>query len=605
MTWKKKALIVLTLALLAATLSGWMGTPALGQQPERVRVLIAFNHLPGPAEQALVHRAGGTVRHAYHLVPAIAATLPETAIARLQANPNVLRVEPDLVGRAVDTELDNAWGVTRIGAGAVHSGGNAAVGVKIAIIDSGVNYDHPDLNASYAGGYDFTQGDDDPMDVYGHGTHVAGTACAEDNDNGISEPGLGVVGVAPGCALYSLRVLDDDGSGYASETIAAMQWAVDNDIQVANLSLGWDRDPGTIFKAAFDNAWTAGLVTVAAAGNSGNPPGRGNSVIYPAKYDSVIAVAATDSSDSRASFSSTGDEVELAAPGVSVFSTWNDDTGYYDPQPVCGTDANGEYGCYKYGSGTSMASPHVAGTAALILAANPGWTNDQVRAQLQSTADDLGDAGRDAQYGYGLVDADEAASAVGGLPTASFTYSCTDRACDFDASASYDPDGSIVSYAWDFGDGATSTGQNPSHTYAADGTYTVSLTVTDDSAATDTASQDVTVTSGGSGSATLYVFDIAMSSKTAGPNRSGIAVVTIKDTDGNLVDGATVYGMWSGAYSGSTSGTTGTDGTVRFESGKVRQSNVTFIFAVDNVEKSDYIYDSTRNVETSDSITVQ
>jgi subtilisin len=385
------------------------------------RVLISFRTLPGPAEEALVRNVGGTVRYTYHLVPAIAAAVPGAAVAELQANPNVIRVEPDIRAHAVDTELDNSWGVTRIGSGVVHGSGTTGFDVSVAVIDSGVDYTHPDLDGNYAGGYDFVENDAEPLDVYGHGTHVAGTACAEDNGNGVvdskGDPLYGVVGVAPGCALYSLRVLDDNGYGYSSDIIAAMQWAVDNNLQVANLSLGWDRDPGSTVKAAFDNAWNAGVVVVAAAGNSGNPPGKGNSTIYPAKYESVIAVAATDSGDNRASFSSTGDEVELAAPGVSVYSTWNDDTSHYDPQPVCGTDANGEYGCYKYGSGTSMASPHVAGTAALVIASgvvadtnSNGRVNDEVRARMNETADDLGDPGRDPQFGYGLVDADEAAA---------------------------------------------------------------------------------------------------------------------------------------------------------------------------------------------------
>ena len=319
--------------LLVAILSGLLASPAWGQQPERVKVLIAFGRQPGPAEQALVRGMGGSVKYTYHLVPAIAATLPEPAISALVANPHVTRVEPDRQMRALDIELDNAWGVTRIGAGTVHDGGNRGDGVKLAIIDSGINYNHPDLNDNYAGGYDFVQGDGDPMDVYGHGTHVAGTACAEDNDNGDPDGPYGVVGVAPACALYALRVLDDAGFGDASDLIAAMEWAVDNGIQVANLSLGWDLNPGDTVKAAFDNAEAAGLVIVAAACNNGNRPGKGDNVCYPALYDSVIAVAATDASDQRASFSSTGDQVELAAPGVSVFSTWNDDTGYYDPQP--------------------------------------------------------------------------------------------------------------------------------------------------------------------------------------------------------------------------------------------------------------------------------
>ncbi|MGD9315275.1 MAG: S8 family peptidase, partial [Anaerolineae bacterium] len=381
---KERISAIASCILLVAILSGLLASPAWGQQPERVKVLIAFGRQPGPAEQALVRGMGGSVKYSYHLVPAIAATLPEPAISALEANPHVTRVELDAQMRALDTELDNAWGVTRIGAGAVHNGGNKGAGVKLAIIDSGINYNHPDLDGNYQGGWDFVgDGDPDPMDVYGHGTHVAGTACAEDNDNGDPNGPYGVVGVAPACALYGLRVLDDAGYGDASDLIAAMEWAVDNGIQVANLSLGWDLNPGDTVKAALDNAKDLGLVIVAAACNNGNRPGKGDNVCYPALYDSVIAVAATDASDRRASFSSTGDQVELAAPGVSVFSTWNDDTGYRDPQPVCRLE-EGLQTCYKYGSGTSMASPHVAGTAALILATNPDWTNDQVRAQLRA-----------------------------------------------------------------------------------------------------------------------------------------------------------------------------------------------------------------------------
>lgn len=408
--------ILTVVLLLAGIVVG--GVQARDSEPP-ARVLISFRTLPGPAERALVEHVGGSVRYTYHLVPAIAATVPGAAIAGLQANPNVMRVEPVTRARAVDTELDNSWGVKRIGSGAVHTDGNKGTDMSIAIIDSGVDYTHPDLDNNYVAGYDFVENDGDPMDVYGHGTHVAGTACAEDNDNGTTDPTLGVVGVAPACALYSLRVLDDDGYGYSDDIIAAMEWAVENEIQVTNLSLGWDRDPGAAVKDAFDNAWAAGLVTVAAAGNSGNPAGRGNSVIYPAKYDSVIAVAATDSNDNRASFSSTGEEVELAAPGVSVYSTWNDGDSPHDPQPVCGTDANNEQGCYKYGSGTSMASPHVAGVAALVIASGvvtdvdgDGHVNDEVRARMNETAEDLGAAGRDVQFGYGLVDADGASSSA-------------------------------------------------------------------------------------------------------------------------------------------------------------------------------------------------
>ena len=236
------------------------------------------------------------------------------------------------------------------------------------------------------------------MDDNGHGTHVAGIVAAEDD-------GSGVVGVAPEVALYALKVLGADCSGFYSDVIAALQWAVDNKIQVTNNSYGSSDDPGVTVKAAFDNAYAAGVLHVAAAGNSGTAAGTEDNVIYPARWASVIAVAATDnkSDNNRATWSSTGPAVELAAPGVDVYSTyyWNDN--------------------YVTMSGTSMASPHVAGTAALVMVAYPGWTNVQVRSQLQRTADDLGVAGKDNLYGYGLVDADEAAPRTNTPPSVAIT----------------------------------------------------------------------------------------------------------------------------------------------------------------------------------------
>ena len=378
----------------------------------KVDVFVSFDKTPGVAERAIVERAGGKVRFSYTIVPAVAASVPEAAIKGLLNNPNVTAVELDGLVYAVDAELENAWGVKRISSGTVHDGGNEGTGVKIGIIDSGVDRGHQDLNDVYAGGYDFVQDDADPDDVYGHGTHVAGTACAEDND-------LGVVGVAPGCALYSLRVLNDSGSGSWSATIAAMDWAVLNRLQVVNLSLGSSQDPGSTVKAAFDNAEADGLVIVAAGGNSGTPSGKGNNVIYPAKYVSVIAVAATDKNDTRPSWSSTGEEIELAAPGVSVLSSWNDGNSPHNPQPFI---LDGDW--YKESSGTSMASPHVAGAAALVIAAGVsdnngnGRINDEVRAIFNSTADDIGAVGKDTHYGYGLVNVAAAiASLVPPSPT--------------------------------------------------------------------------------------------------------------------------------------------------------------------------------------------
>ncbi len=238
-----------------------------------------------------------------------------------------------------------------------------------------------------------------------------------DNDNGLEDGPFGVVGVAPACSLYALKVLDDAGWGVSSNLIGALEWAVEHGIQVANLSLGWDQNPGSIVEEAFNKAYDAGIVIVAAACNNGNRAGKGETVCWPGKFGSVIAVAATDGDDRRATFSSTGVEVELAAPGVSVFSTWNDSTGYYAPDPVCHLE-NGVEACYKEGSGTSMASPHVAGVAALIIKAGiedtngDGRVNDEVRSVLIATAHDLGASGWDPLYGYGLVNAVAAVAAV-------------------------------------------------------------------------------------------------------------------------------------------------------------------------------------------------
>jgi PKD repeat protein len=165
-------------------------------------------------------------------------------------------------------------------------------------------------------------------------------------------------------------------------------------------------------------------------------------------------------------------------------------------------------GNYAFFDGTSMATPHVSGVAALVWSYNTSWSNDQIRTALQATTEDLGAAGRDNAYGYGLVRAkaavchlDPGLAFCGGgggdnvAPTASFTFACTDLACSFDGSGSTDSDGTIAIYAWNFGDGTTGSGATVSHTYAAAGTYTVTLTVTDDDGATDGEAQSVTVTS--------------------------------------------------------------------------------------------------------------
>jgi subtilisin len=206
-----------------------------------------------------------------------------------------------------------------------------------------------------------------------HGTHVAGTVAALNNTTG-------VLGVAYSADLYAVKVLDSSGSGTYSGIIQGIEWAVSNNMDVINMSLGGSSG-STALQQACDNAYNSGVLVVAAAGNSGSK-GKRNTIGYPAKYASVMAVGAVDSSNNRASFSSVGSELEVMAPGVNILSS---------------VPGNG----YDSYNGTSMASPHVAGAAALIMAGNPGLSNAQVRQKLVDTAKPLGDA---FYYGNGVID---------------------------------------------------------------------------------------------------------------------------------------------------------------------------------------------------------
>jgi len=543
----KISMTILVSVLVIAFVSAVLAIPANDNAggPQRVPVLIGFRQVPGPSEQALVRGHGAVIKYSYHLVPAIAASIPEPAIEALVANPNVTCVELDGTVWAVDAELDDSWGVKRIGAGIVHDAVNKGAGVKVAIIDSGIDYTHPDLDGNYVSGYDFVNSDTDPMDDNGHGTHVAGTVAAEDN-------GTGVVGVAPEAELYALKVLGPGGSGLYSGVIAALQWAVDNGIQVTNNSYGSPGDPGTIVKAAFDNAYAAaGIIHVCAAGNSGNRRGTGDNVIYPARYESCIAVAATDSSDKRASFSSTGPAVELSAPGVSINSTL----------------LGGGYGTK---SGTSMACPHVAGTVALMITGG-GYSRDILR----STADDLGTAEWDTQYGYGLVDADEAVGVPpppeNEPPTVSITSppdgSTFDSGAtiDFAGTASDTEDGDLTaSIVWRSNiDGDIGTGGSFFRTLS-DGTHTVTASVTDSGG--KTGSESITITVGAPPAVPALMVTVITDKPTYTLGETAYITVTVTENGATPVQGAAVHAEITTASGRkyASDGTTGSDGKVTF-----------------------------------------
>jgi subtilisin family serine protease len=569
-------------------------SPEKGGPPDGlVKVLIGFKEKPGAAQQAMVRGVGGKIKYTYNIVDAIAASIPEKAIEALRKNPNVRYVELDGIVYALDEELDNSWGVKHIGAGVVHDSGNKGVGVKIAIIDTGIDYTHSDLELNYKGGFDFVNSvdanedgdyddpgdtkDEDPMDDNGHGTHVAGIVAALDDN-------IGVVGVAPEADLYALKVLDETGSGWMSDVVAAIDWATLNGMQVINMSLGGG-ELNTLEEACLA-AEGEGLLLIASAGNNGNPPGRGDNVGYPAAYSSVIAVAATDQNDKRARWSSTGPAVELAAPGVGIYSTY--------------------IGGYATYSGTSMAAPHVAGVAALIIASGTTVASD-VRGKLTGTADDLGEAGWDSKYGHGLVDAAEAVGVLNDLPIVSITSPTDGSTFEsgvtiyFSGTASDTEDGDLTGdLVWTSDiDGSMDTGGSFSMIMN-DGDHTITTNVTDSGGATGSASIGITV--GTPSTNIMHVSDIYMSLKIAGINVNAIATVTIVDADGNL-EGATVFGQWSGATNDTDSGVTDASGQVSLVSDKVKNlKSGTFTFTVDDVTKYGWTYDTPANVETSDSV---
>ena len=244
------------------------------------------------------------------------------------------------------------WGVERVKAPAAWAKTRGA-GVKVVVIDTGLDKTHPDLAGNIKGGWNAITKTDDFNDDHGHGTHCGGNIAALDNE-------VGIVGVAPKAELYGVKVLDANGSGTFDDVIAGMQWAVDNHMAVASMSLGADQGNQALadMTAAMKKA---GVTLIAAAGNSGGAVG------FPGGYPEAIAVAAGDNNDQLADFSSRGPEVAVIAPGVDIYSL-------------------SKNGGYETMSGTSMATPHVAGLAVLYVSRHKGATPDQVRAALAAAS---------------------------------------------------------------------------------------------------------------------------------------------------------------------------------------------------------------------------
>ncbi|WP_199614113.1 S8 family serine peptidase [Paenibacillus alkalitolerans] len=514
--------VLLILLLFAANAAA-----AAPEQAERHSYLVGMQ--PDVPPKALEAKGIQFVSH-WDDLDAVHIIATAAAIKGLERNPNVTYIEED---RPVFASSDGApysdgtltWGLQAIHAETAWNQNAAGNNIKVCVLDSGIDYNHPEFNRDGAsiikGSKNFVNdGHPDARDGNGHGTHVAGTISGQTGNSGSR------IGAAPGVDLYVARVLGDDGSGTTSGVINGLNWCLQNNADIANLSLGSSTSSRTE-QRAFDQAYQNGLLSIAASGNDGS-----RRIGYPAKYSSVVAVGAVDGNLNLADFSNFGKEQELVGPGVATLSSVPAGTGANStakeiqdgvetsykshgleysgngnvtgPLIACGladsttscsgkpdsgawialiergnisfaekiqnvttqgaaaaiivnndtanpddpgsftlgspgdwipsvsvsynsgnSIVNGGLGTgvvnvsswdYSYFDGTSMATPHVSAAAAIAWSVNPALTNAQVRSILQSTASDLGAAGKDNQYGYGLVQADAAAqAAVNGL----------------------------------------------------------------------------------------------------------------------------------------------------------------------------------------------
>ena len=464
---------------------------------QRERVIVVFNNgvtdAPGLA-RALAAQAGGDLHFSYTTaIKGMALSLPPAAVEALRRNPNVAYVEPDAEVRLLSTggtQTSATWGIDRVDQrdrplNGTYVYGNDGSGAHVYIFDTGVRRTHADFGTRVqyvpAGASGNTQGNfvgdnyANAEDCNGHGTHVAGTAAGS------------VYGVAKGAPIWAARVVNCNGGGQVSMAIAAVDWVTAHGLKpaVINMSLGYG-DVQSL-RTAVENSIAAGYNYAVAAGN-GDFLGRPQDACRqsPAGAPNAITVGSTTSTDTESSFSNFGPCVDLLAPGSGITSAWH--TG----DNVINTI-----------SGTSMATPHVAGAVALYLTANPTATPAQVAAALVSNASQNKITRHSRSVNGGtpnlllytaFIGAGGGGTTPNQPPSASFTASCTNLTCSFDASASNDPDGSISSYAWNFGNGSSASGVTTSHSYGSGGTYTVTLTVTDNQGATATASQSVTVT---------------------------------------------------------------------------------------------------------------
>ncbi len=470
-----------TLGLLIATLAACSDSPqplspraapaaslavsAKGSEPILNSYIVVYKDVVQDVDgesRDLAARHGGKVKHTYkYALKGMAVEMSAAQAAALASDPRVSYVEQDQVMSISTVQSNATWGIDRIDQRALPLSGtytyNAdGTGVTVYIIDTGINFTHAEYSGRATTGVDEITAGGTAADCNGHGSHVSGTV------------GGTTYGVAKKVKLVAVRVLDCNGSGSTSGVIAGIDWVTGNRVlpAAANMSLGGGFS--ATLNSAVDRSTAAGVTYAIAAGNSTADACNSS----PASASTSITVGATDINDAFASFSNYGSCVHINGPGVNITSAW-----------IGSNTATNTI------SGTSMATPHVAGTAALYLQVNPAATASQVRSALTSNATPNVISGVPAGTPNLLLYSGFIATGPQ-PPVANFTYSCSLLACSFDASSSTAL--ATATYSWTFGDATSGSGKTTSHSYAASGSYAVALTVTDANG-TSTKTQTVTV----------------------------------------------------------------------------------------------------------------
>jgi thermitase len=367
----------------------------LSAQSVRGEVVVKFKD--ARSRQAMLQKMGlRTVSKVNRLEAVVVKSAnPAQTIAALKQDSSVLYAEPNYIAKAIgvvnpaprlgfgirseDELLSKLWGMEKTEAAKAWAVTTGSPEVKIAVVDTGIDYNHPDFGSRVAKGYDFINNDEDAMDDHYHGTHCAGTIGAGINNGG-------VVGMAPNVSMLAVKVLSRSGSGSYAGVANGIIYAADQGSQIISMSLGGPAGSALV-EDAVKHAIGKGSLVVAAMGNDNSERPS-----YPAAAPGVMAVGATTSSDQRSSFSNFGKHISVGAPGSDILST------------VPG-------GKYRSLSGTSMACPHTAGLAGLVKSANPDFTAEQIQAQIEKSADDLGNQGFDKYFGHGRINAARAVSA--------------------------------------------------------------------------------------------------------------------------------------------------------------------------------------------------